>query len=89
MRYSSSVERRDTVQGAAEVQRAVYRRLGPQRRVELAVEMSEAARAIAERSIVERQPGYGPQQVRAALLRRVLGDEMFRRIWTDDSRLSS
>jgi hypothetical protein len=71
----------DTAAAALEVQRATLRALGPARRVELAIEMSEQARATAIQGIMDRQPGLGPEQARARLLRRLLGDDLFDAAW--------
>jgi hypothetical protein len=67
----------DTTAAAREVQCAALRALGPAGRVELALEMSEQARAIAIDGIVARHAGVGPEQARARLLRRLLGAELF------------
>ena len=73
----------DTVAVAREVQRATLRALGPARRLELAIEMSEQARATAIQGIMARQPGLSPEQARARLLRRILGDDLFDAAWRD------
>jgi len=56
---------RDTAREALDVQRAVQRRLGPARRVELAFEMSEQARALSIRGAMAREPGLAPEEARA------------------------
>jgi hypothetical protein len=71
----------DTAAAAREVQLAALRALDPARRVELAIEMSEQARATAIQGIIARQPGLGPEQARARLLRRLLGDDLFDAAW--------
>lgn len=68
---------------AREVQRATLRALGPARRLELAIEMSELARATALQGIMAREPGLGLEEARARLLRRILGDELFDAAWRD------
>ena len=71
----------DTAAAARRVQCAALRALGPARRVELALEMSEQARAIATEGIMARHPGLGPEQARARLLRRLLGADLFDAAW--------
>jgi len=71
----------DTAATAREVQRATLRALGPARRLELAIEMSEQARATAIQGIMARHPGLGPEQARARLLRRLLGADLFDAAW--------
>lgn len=72
---------RDTTPEALDVQRAVQRRLGPARRVELAFEMSEQARALSIQGAIAREPGLAPEEARARLLRRLLGDALYRAAW--------
>ncbi len=72
---------RDTSQAAFDAQTAYYRRLTPSARVELARQMSEDARAITAAGIQHRHPEYSAEQVRHALLRLLLGDDLFHRAW--------
>jgi hypothetical protein len=72
---------RDTAAAAREAQLRVLRSLGPARRAELALEMSEQARAVALAGVLAREPGLSPEQARARLLRRVLGAALFDAAW--------
>jgi hypothetical protein len=63
------VELRDTDPEARRVQLEVYRRMTPQRRVELAIEMSEEARAISLAGIRSRKPNLDAEQALAELVR--------------------
>jgi hypothetical protein len=71
----------DTSGAAEEVQVAIYRRMAPAARVELAVTMSEEAREVSRAGIAARHPEYSSLQVEQALRRLLLGDELFRRAW--------
>jgi hypothetical protein len=73
----------DTSPKAHERQIAVYRAMSPERRVEVAVSMSEEALRIAEDGIRARHGDYGDVQVRWALRRLRLGDALFRQVWPD------
>ncbi|MCA9544952.1 MAG: hypothetical protein KC613_11200 [Myxococcales bacterium] len=73
----------DTSDEAARVQRMLWRRMGPERRVELAVRMSEDAREISRAGIRARHPDYSEAQVELALRRVLLGDALFRAVWPD------
>ena len=79
---------RDTTPDAAAVQTEIYRRMGPSRRVALAAEMSEMARAIALESIRRRHPEYDAHQIRMALFRMLLGEDLFRRVWPQERLLA-
>jgi hypothetical protein len=72
---------RDTTPDAAATQLAIYRRMDPGRRGELALEMSFAARELALAGIRMRHPAYSEEEARLALFRLLLGDELFRRAW--------
>jgi hypothetical protein len=72
---------RDTSTEAHAVQMAWLRRLSPAARVELAVRMSEETRDLARAGIAARHPEYSDEDVTLALLRLLLGDDLFRRAW--------
>jgi hypothetical protein len=55
----------------------------PSRRLELAIEMSEQARATSIQGILAREPELDAEQARARLLRRLLGDVLFDAAWRD------
>jgi hypothetical protein len=72
---------RDTSEEATRVQRSVYARLGPSRRVELAFDLSEQTRAIAIQGIRDRHPELSADDARHVLLRHLLGDALFEAAW--------
>jgi len=63
------------------VQIAAIRRLTGAQRVELAVRMSEDARAITAAGIRARHPGWSDVRVRRELLVRIYGTELVTRAW--------
>ena len=75
---------RDTSIDAMAAQVAAYRAMGPARRVELAVAMSEEAREISRAGIRARHPEYSQTEVECALRRLVLGDDLYRAAWPGD-----
>jgi hypothetical protein len=68
----------DTTLEAARVQNAIYQRMAPEKRLALAFEMTRSARALSAAGIRFRHPEYTEQQVKLALIRLILGDELFR-----------
>ena len=74
---------RDTTLAAHRAQVEWYRRISPAERVALAATMSDEVRAVSRSGIQARHPEYSPEQVRLALLRLVLGDDLFRRALPD------
>lgn len=71
----------DTSEDAYQAQLAVWRRLGPSRRLELGVRLSDDARGICMDGIRQRHPEYTEDEVKHALFRLVLGDELYRDAW--------
>jgi hypothetical protein len=73
----------DTHAKAHEVQVRAHRALSPSRRVEIAVEMSNAVRRIAREGIRLRHPDYSDEELRRALFGLLYGAALARRVWPD------
>lgn len=72
---------RDTTDDAIAVRTRIYRAMTGAQRCDLAAEMSMAARELALAGIRTRHPDYDADQARYALLRMILGDDLFQRVW--------
>jgi hypothetical protein len=70
----------DTSVDAFERQLEAFRRMTPERRVELAAEMSDDIRALAMSGIRSRHPEYDSDQVEAALAELLVGPTLADRI---------
>jgi len=66
---------------AARIQNATYQRMAPEQRLAQAFQMTAAARALSAAGIRQRHPDYTDRQVKVALIRLTLGDELFRRVY--------
>lgn len=73
----------DTSPDARQVQIEIWRRLGPSGRVALAVEMSENVRSIAMDGVRRRHPEYSGEEIRHAVFRMMLGDDLYQQAWPD------
>jgi hypothetical protein len=71
----------DTLPEAARVQFEVYRRMQPHQRLELALQMSTTLRNVVASGVRHRHPGYTEEQVRLAVVRLTLGEELFARAY--------
>lgn len=71
----------DTHPDAHEAQLSAYRRMGPERRAELALELSDAMRELARDGIRRRHPDYAPGDVARALVVLLHGVDVARRVW--------
>jgi hypothetical protein len=67
----------DTTEEAARVQREVYRRMSPARRLQLIFEMNEHLRELLAAGVRHRHPDYTESQVKHAVIRLWLGPELF------------
>jgi hypothetical protein len=72
---------RDTTPEAARVQFDVFRRMSPERRLELALEMSRSLRQLVASGVRSRHPDYTEEQVRLAVARLTLGHELFAKVY--------
>ena len=79
----------DTDEAAQRRQDAVFRAMGPERRIAAAVEMSESAFEIARAGIRSRHPEYSSEDVASAELRLRLGDDLFRAAFRGRPQLSA
>ncbi|HMG42444.1 MAG TPA: hypothetical protein VK611_13985 [Acidimicrobiales bacterium] len=61
----------------------VYRSMSPERRLVIALELSEDVWTLAEHGIRTRHPNYDESQVRWALRKLRLGEATFRKVWPD------
>jgi hypothetical protein len=75
----------DTDAAAHSAQIAVYRRMGAEARVRLADAMSEDVRRLSLDGIRARHPDYDDEQVRRALFRLLLGEDLSRAAWPSEA----
>jgi hypothetical protein len=68
----------DTTPEAALVQLRIYQNMAPEKRLKQAFEMAEFGRILCAAGIRDQHPEYTEQQVNLAVIRRILGDELFR-----------
>ena len=74
---------RDTSRAAEAVQRYVVGRMTFEQRFDKVVELAETSRELARVGIRRRHPEYSATEVEYALLRLLLGDELYERAWPD------
>ena len=72
---------RDTTVEAHAIQIAIYRRMTVDQRLELALEMSEAARRTSLDGIRARHPEYDEGTAIRALFRLLHGAELYAKVW--------
>jgi hypothetical protein len=70
----------DTTIEAAKRQFEIMRKLGPQRRIEMAFDMSNNLRDIVEAGVRMRHPDYDGTKVKEEVLRLMIGEDLYNRI---------
>jgi hypothetical protein len=73
----------DTSPDADGVQLEIYRRLGGPGRLAIVFRLNALVREAAAAGIRRRHPDYEDEQVRAALMRLRLGDDLMRRVFPE------
>jgi hypothetical protein len=71
----------DTTHEAAMVQLEIFRRMPPEQRLQLAFQMTDSLRQVAAAGVRHRHPEYNEQQVRLAVIRLTLGDQLFHEVY--------
>ena len=66
---------------AAWVQMQIYRGMSVEKRLALTLELSRSVRDIAAAGVRHRHPDYTDEQVKFAVIRLCLGDELFRKAY--------
>jgi hypothetical protein len=71
----------DTTPEAAAVLLDIYRRMPPLRRVQMALEMGKMAHGLSAAGVRSRHPDYTEEEVRLAVIRLRLGEELFGKVY--------
>lgn len=70
-------EVRDTSPGAGQVQLNIFKQMTPEGRLQAAMDLAETSRELLAEGVLKRHPEYGREQARLAVIRLVLGEELF------------
>jgi hypothetical protein len=71
----------DTTPEAALVQDEIFRRMPPSRRLKIALRLGESLLKVTAAGVRSRHPEYTEDEVRLAVIRLRLGDELFRQVY--------
>ena len=67
----------DTTSQAEKVQVEVFRRMKPEMRLQVAIDLAQTSRKLVEEGIYRRHPDYGEDQIRLAAIRLILEEDLF------------
>jgi hypothetical protein len=73
----------DTTLEAAQIQFSILRRIGMEGRARMAIELSDNLREIIEYGVRQRHPEYSDREVRLAVIRLTIGEQLFRQAYPD------
>jgi hypothetical protein len=73
----------DTSLEAAHVQWRILRQMPAKKRLEIALSMGDSLRRLVAAGVRSRHPNYSEEQVRHAVIRLSLGEELFRKVYPD------
>ena len=71
----------DTNTDAEKVQIEIFRRMEPQKRLQAAAVLSETCRTLLAEGIRKRHPNYDEEQIRLAVIRCLLPEDLFLRAY--------
>ncbi|MFH1176358.1 MAG: hypothetical protein V1750_03040 [Acidobacteriota bacterium] len=78
----------DTSRAAASAQIEAYRRMAPEARLRVGLELTRMARGLLTAGIRKRHPEYDENQVRLAAIRLWIGSELFRQAYPEERELA-
>lgn len=67
----------DTTSQAEKVQVEVFRRMKPEIRLQMAIDLAQTSRKLVEEGVYRRHPDYGEDQIRLAAIRLILEEDLF------------
>ena len=71
----------DTSPEAAWVQIEAFRRMQPQKRLRMVLQLGDSLRAIVASGVRSRHPDFTAEQVKLEVIRLTLGDDLFRKAY--------
>ena len=71
----------DTSSDAEKLQIEIFRRMGPEKRLQSASLLSETCRSLLAEGIRKRHPNYNKEQIRLAVIRCLLPEDLFLRAY--------
>jgi hypothetical protein len=73
--------KKDTSSKAERIQIEIFRRVKPERKLELSFELSAFLRELIKEGVRNRHPEYSEEEVEFAVRKILLGEELFKRVY--------
>jgi hypothetical protein len=78
------MSRFDTTHEAEQMQVKIFRGMRPERRLQAGIDLAETCRKLMETGVKMRHPGYDANQVKLAVIRLQLGEELFLKVYPEE-----
>lgn len=75
--YNDIMRALDTTSHAEKVQLDIFRRMKPEKRLQAAIDLAQTSRKLLKEGVSTRHPKYNEDQIRLAVIRLMLGEELF------------
>ena len=79
----------DTSSEAKKVQIEILRKMKPEQRLRVSLELSKLSKKLLEEGIRSRHPEYSEQEMKLAVIKILLGNELFGIVFSDAKSLKS
>jgi hypothetical protein len=73
----------DTSDEAEQMQVEIFRRMGPERRLQAGIDLAQTCRKLLETGVRVRHPEFNANQVKLAVIRLQLGEELFLKVYPE------
>jgi|Deesub1362B_J571_1020462.scaffolds.fasta_scaffold05004_2 hypothetical protein len=77
----------DTSSKVRKVQIEILRKMGPEQRLRVSLELTGLSKKLLEEGVRSRHPKYSEQEVKLAVIRILLGNELFEIVYPDAKNL--
>jgi hypothetical protein len=81
--------RLDTTYGADRMQVEIFRRMRPEGRLQAGIDLAQTCRKLLETGVRMRHPEYNANQVKLAVMRLQLGEELFLKVYPEGKDVHS
>jgi hypothetical protein len=75
------MKRLDTTKEAENIQLEIFRRMGPERRLRAALDLTQTSRRLLAAGVRSRHPDYTENQVKLATIKLTLGADLFASVY--------
>jgi hypothetical protein len=79
--YNDIMRALDTTSQSEKVQLGIFRRMKSEKRLQAAIDLAQTSRKLLKEGVSTRHPEYNEDQIRLAVIRLMLGEDLFLRAY--------